>query len=186
MPDFFVTLLKRARSSRVRSMLSVISFPSHDIWAVRCMHEAQMFESNCFITLTYSSKHLPFVKGTDVPTLVLSDYQKFMKRLRKRFHGHEVVRGATHDNYCSVSWPIRFFHCGEYGEKKGRPHYHACLFNFDFVDKRPWRKSPTGHMLYRSESLEEFWPYGNCEIGSVTFQSAACIVTGKQIGRAHV
>lgn len=28
-------------------------------WAVRCVHEAQMHEANCFITLTYDDEHLP-------------------------------------------------------------------------------------------------------------------------------
>ena len=31
-------------------------------WAIRCMHEASLHESNCFVTLTYSDdgiKHLP-------------------------------------------------------------------------------------------------------------------------------
>ena len=27
-------------------------------WAIRCLHEAQMHESNCFITLTFNDEHL--------------------------------------------------------------------------------------------------------------------------------
>ena len=69
-------------------------------WAIRCVHEAQMHRSNCFITLTYSPDFLP-----DPPSLNLRDFQLFMKRLRKRFGDG-----------------IRFFHCGEYGEQCGRPH----------------------------------------------------------------
>ena len=30
---------------------------------------------------------------------------------------------------------VRYFHCGEYGEKFSRPHYHVCLFGFGFPDK---------------------------------------------------
>ena len=82
-------------------------------WAVRCIHEAQLHKDNCFITLTYNDEHLP-----SPPSLSVRDFQLFMKRLRKRFG-----KG------------IRFFHCGEYGEKYGRPHYHACLFGFDFPDR---------------------------------------------------
>ena len=48
-------------------------------WAIRCVHEAQLYEANCFITLTYAPEHLP-KNGS----LVLEHFQKFMKRLRKR------------------------------------------------------------------------------------------------------
>ena len=37
-------------------------------WAVRCMHEASLYEDNCFLTLTYSPEFLPsdgsFEKGS--------------------------------------------------------------------------------------------------------------------------
>ena len=121
-------------------------------WAVRCYHEASLYEDNCFITLTYSDDALP-VGGS----LVLADYQKFMKRLRKKFGSN-----------------IRFYHCGEYGETTWRPHYHACLFNFDFADKRKFSKTNNGY-LYTSETLNELWPFGHSLIGDVTFESAAYV-----------
>jgi len=135
-------------------------------WAIRCTHEASLYKSNCFITLTYNNENLPSDHSLDK-----THFQKFMKRLRFRFGPN-----------------IRFFHCGEYGEKFGRPHYHACLFNFDFPDKKPWKTSSasTENMMYTSEILNELWPYGFSSIGSVTFQSAAYVaryimkkVTGK-------
>lgn len=130
-------------------------------WAIRCMHEASLYDENCFITLTFSEAGLALRcrdRGhDDTYGLDVRDFQLFMKRLRKRV-------GA-----------VRFYHCGEYGENFGRPHYHACIFGFDFPDKYYWRKSPQGHRIYRSSLLEELWPYGNCEIGSVTFESAAYV-----------
>ena len=122
-------------------------------WAIRCSHEADLYENNCFITLTYSDQNLP-----DDGSLHVEDFQKFMKRLRK-FAGEGV----------------RFYHCGEYGERFGRPHYHACIFNFDFNDKYFWRNSPSGFKLFRSDTLEKLWPFGHCEIGTVTFESAAYV-----------
>lgn len=35
-------------------------------WAVRCTHEASLYSSNCFLTLTYSPENLPKY-GTLVP-----------------------------------------------------------------------------------------------------------------------
>lgn len=114
------------------------------------MHEASLHESNCFITLTYSDEHLPSNYSVDV-----THFQKFMKRLRKRF-------GSG----------VRYYHCGEYGAVNLRPHYHACLFNFDFPDKSFWRMRD-GNRVYLSQALSELWPFGMHEIGDVTFESAA-------------
>jgi len=121
-------------------------------WALRCVHEASLYERNTFITLTYDPENLP-----PSGTLVKKDFQDFMKRLRRKYPDK-----------------IRYFHCGEYGEQLARPHYHACLFNFDFADKLLWKKSDGGD-LYVSESLNEIWGLGLCVLGSVTFDSAAYV-----------
>jgi hypothetical protein len=135
------------------------------------MHEAQTHEKNCFITLTYSNQYLP-----DDGSLQLAHFQKFMKRLRKKYMP-PMPENLTDDE--EEEWllkhSIRFYHCGEYGEKLGRPHYHACLFNFDFPDKYFFKKTAQGHPVYRSPALEELWPFGISEIGSVTFESAAYV-----------
>jgi hypothetical protein len=64
---------------------------------------------------------------------------------------------------------------GEYGENFGRPHFHACIFGFDFHDKKLWKRSPSGSMLYRSSDLEALWPFGYSSIGDVNFESAAYV-----------
>lgn len=125
-------------------------------WAIRCMHEAQTHEDNCFITLTFSPEELD--KRKNPWSLDVRDFQLFMKKLRKKF-------GSK----------IRFYHCGEYGEINKRPHYHACIFGFDFPDKKLWKETKTGHRLYTSEALEKLWPYGFSTIGDVTFESAAYV-----------
>lgn len=122
-------------------------------WAMRCVHEASLHEDNCFITLTYANEHLPPDGSLDKRA-----FQLFMKRLRKRFSDER----------------IRYYHCGEYGDRYGRPHYHACLFGFDFADKVAWTVR-AGFPVWRSPDLEILWPFGNSEIGSVTFESAAYV-----------
>lgn len=121
-------------------------------WAVRCMHEASFYDRNCFITLTYNDDNLP-----KDGSLKLSHFQNFMKRLRK-----------------DAGVGVRFYHCGEYGPKHGRPHYHAILFNFDFSDK-DYLFSSQGEKIYRSAALEKLWPYGFSSIGDVTYESAAYV-----------
>lgn len=121
-------------------------------WAMRCLDEASLYERNCFITLTFDDDHLPPNLSLDV-----AYFQKFMKRLRKEY-------GAG----------VRYYHAGEYGEKFGRPHYHALLFNFDFDDKELLTVR-NGNRLYTSASLSNLWSYGYSSIGDVTFDSAAYV-----------
>lgn len=121
-------------------------------WSVRCMHEAKMHEDNSFVTLTYADENLP-ADGS----LNYSDFQKFMRRLRKRVG------------------EVRFFMCGEYGEMTKRPHFHAILFGYQFPDLKIWGRSPSGHPVYRSEILESLWTVGNSLVGQVTRQSAGYV-----------
>lgn len=123
-------------------------------WALRCLHEAQLHEQNCFITLTYATEKLP-----DDYSVHVRAWQLFMKKLRKSLGGRK----------------IRSFACGEYGDLNLRPHYHAIIFNHDFPDKRLWSTDRHGNKLYTSEKLKKLWPYGHSTLGDVTFESAAYV-----------
>jgi len=136
-------------------------------WAVRLMHEKQLHEKSCFLTLTYDDERCP-VDGS----LKVEDFQLFMKRLR---------RGSGS--------PLRFFHCGEYGETTLRPHYHCCLFGEDFSSDRVYYKtSSAGHPLWTSAKLTEVWENGHAIIGDLSFESAAYVARyclKKVTGRAR-
>ncbi len=120
------------------------------MWALRCVHEAQMHSKNCFITLTYGPKHLPADGG-----LVLKDWQSFAKRLRRS---------------CGR---FRYFMCGEYGEENLRPHYHACIFGLDFIADRGLWKDDVVAPLFVSPLLSETWGLGFASVGALNFKSAA-------------
>lgn len=134
-------------------------------WAVRIMHEASLYSDNMFLTLTYSPEKVP-----PDGNLRKSDFQKFMKRLRKAYPHKK----------------IRFFHCGEYGDQYQRPHYHAIIFNLDMDDKKYYQKTKDNHRVYISEQLDSLWSHGHCFIGDVTFESAGYVaryVTKKVTGK---
>jgi len=116
-------------------------------WAIRCIHEAQMYENNCFVTLTY--------KEPCNPKLDYTDFQKFMKKLRK-----------------TQNEPIGMFVTGEYGEKTKRPHWHAIIFNWSPRDAEYKYSNDRGDRVYSSATLENIWGHGITEFGSVTFESA--------------
>lgn len=76
-------------------------------WTARLLLEHQCHKEACFITLTYGDWSLP-------PDQCVSkrELQLFFKRLRKLIDPKQ----------------IRYYACGEYGKKFGRPHYHAIIF----------------------------------------------------------
>lgn len=123
-------------------------------WSIRAVHEAQLHDENCFVTLTYDDKHLPFNMSVSI-----RDLQLFMKRLRKElsYYGRKV----------------RFLACGEYGSRNGRPHYHLLLFGMCPVC------DVAGHVgnlaYYSSPLIAKLWPYGFNVVGSLTEKSAAYV-----------
>ena len=139
------------------------------MWAMRIVHESSLYESNCFVTLTYDDDCIPDDWSLDRRHFVL-----FMKRLRKAFAPQR----------------LRFFMCGEYGNRckhgidlervvcplcnVGRPHYHACLFNCSFPDVVGYG-SRDGELRYTSAFLESIWKYGFVDVGDLNFDSAAYV-----------
>lgn len=118
-------------------------------WAIRCVHEAQMHEKNCFLTLTYNEENLGDGR------LHYEDFQKFMKKLRKL-----------------QNEPMGFFVTGEYGDQFKRPHWHCIVFNWAPPDQVYKYSNARGDRVYSSATLDRIWGKGIAESGSVTIQSA--------------
>lgn len=118
------------------------------LWSIRMMEELKNHDKACFATLTYDDNHLPFNH-----LLCKRHLQLFWKLLRKKRR-------------------IRYFACGEYGDKFGRPHYHAIIYGV----------SPT-----EADLIESCWPHGHVKLGFVTEDSCAYVakyMTKKLNGRA--
>lgn len=137
-------------------------------WATRCVNHAQLFRNNAFITLTYAPEKLLS------PSLRHRDFQLFMKRLRKCVSGSSNKIQSDPDLITQIK-TISYYMAGEYGEQHRRPHFHACLFNCQFNDKKYWKKTATGSRLYTSETLDQLWGHGFTSIGEVNHESAAYI-----------
>lgn len=148
-------------------------------WTTRLSHESSCYGDNCcFVTLTYNDDNLPVTdynslasSSTDspklfdrgfgslpLPTLFVSDVQKFIKRLRR--HLEYSPKSATKRqgrDYCST--PIRYYAVGEYGGKFGRPHYHLLIFGWSPSDMT-FHCERNGHIIYRSAQIEKLWKFG--------------------------
>lgn len=114
-------------------------------WAVRCYHESTLHDRNCFVTLTYREEECP-------QRLRQSDLQRFFKRMRSR--------GVK----------LRYFACGEYGGRFGRPHYHALIFGQDFREGSI--PLGTAGQYYTAPLLDETWGHGFVTIGALEAGSA--------------
>jgi len=128
-----------------------------------------MHERNIFVTFTYRDEELLY-GGAQHAILYPRHLELFWKRLRK------YVPGTT----------IKYFACGEYGDVTNRPHYHACIFGYDFQDKQIL-SAKNGINLYASDCLDHLWGHGHCTIGDVTFESAAYVaryVMKKRLGKS--
>lgn len=131
-------------------------------WSTRCRDEASLWDRSIFATLTYDEAPL---------TLVPRDLQLFLKRLRRGFCGEEELNGRR---------PIRFFACGEYGDRFGRPHYHALLFNFA---GRPVAR--TGKETFECAAVGSCWPHGRTLVGPLQPGAAAYVAgyAAKKVGK---
>lgn len=152
-------------------------------WAVRCVHEARMYEENSFITLTYADEHLKS------PKLQYRDFQLFAKKLRKKIFtdfvgefGKEnwaiLTSAQRKEQYGKIK--IGIFVTGEYGEDKKRPHWHAIIFNWRPADCEYYRSNDRGDRIFTSRILEELWTFNDTkkrpnEIGDVSFHSAGYV-----------
>lgn len=122
------------------------------VWMHRIMLEAAQYSDNCFATLSYDDDHLP-----EGATLVPKHYQDFLKRLRARIAPQK----------------LRFYLVGEYGEKSGRPHYHAALFGFATCRFGQSRYSKVkSRCCERCELVREVWGHGNIYLGTLEDDSA--------------
>lgn len=168
-------------------------------FAVRCVHESKCYQDSCFVTLTYSPENL--VKLCPGGSLVRKHVQDFMKRLRFAFvPPYPMVKGVSLVDQTKKEWisefGIRVYGCGEYGEvcancglslcgkprcvcvsyvkDLGRPHFHLCLFNFDFPDRVRFKRVGD-YWYYTSDILSSLWEFGFSTVCDFSFETAAYV-----------
>lgn len=124
--------------------------------SLRMMHQLQYEKKASFITLTYSDSYL-LESGNAIGNLRKEELQKFFKRLRKQLPDRN----------------IKYFACGEYGEKYGRPHYHAIIFGITFEEHKKHHYRGVYQAL--SGPAVKSWDHGAVYIGTVTHFSTSYV-----------
>lgn len=151
-------------------------------WAARAVHEASLYWDNCWLTLTLNDEYMysrpnPY----SLQAGQYSEVTKFLKRLRKKYgSGIRYLYCGEYGETCFFcNKSEKFCSCGNYYPWRGRPHYHMCLFNHDFSDKR-FFKSINGSNHYNSDELDALWTdpdtgiyMGHATISDLTADSAA-------------
>lgn len=117
-------------------------------WSLRLEMESKYWNDLCFVTLTYDNENLSyhivskelvlneevgqsgFCAADDIyfPSLAYDDLTLYIKRVRK-----------------CCDHKIRYFAVGEYGTRRGRPHWHILFFGLSgirdrFLIKEKWDK----------------------------------------------
>lgn len=144
-------------------------------WSDRMIIELKDNPKAIFVTLTYRNENLP--RGElGIPSLRLSDLQKFFKRLRKHFSS---VR-------------IRYYCAGEYGPRTHRPHYHGIIYGLgldDFDDLKCFGTNELRQPYFTSPLLERIWSNGFVQLSEVTYHTCAYVsryCLKKQIKQAYI
>lgn len=112
-------------------------------WYVRVLSEVGYCDYSKFVTLTYDDLSLP-----DKNSLCHEHFQSFVKRLRKEL----FKNGLT----------LKYYMCGEYGEQKGRPHYHMIALIYGELPDKEYDIRKV---------IEEKWTLGYASFGTVTPRS---------------
>jgi len=147
-------------------------------WAFRM--EQEMYDSKIayFVTLTYSPETVPYTNygiktltpHKDVTELVKikgkkrrvrrkrDDLVKYLKRVRSNQSRDDDLRWEHLYNGLKPEDKIKYYGVGEYGEERGRPHYHLIVFNAS----KFW--------------LEECWEMGSVHIVPANKQTIAYLM----------
>lgn len=127
-------------------------------WSIRCTCESVNYDESYFLTLTYDNKNMP-----EDRELCRADVQSFVKRLRYHFRNYR----------------LRVFYCGEYGDKRHRPHYHMIVFGLPLEKEGclmfPVDYSKRGNTNYACPFIEKIWQKGIVRVGTFTPGSASYV-----------
>jgi hypothetical protein len=115
-------------------------------WVSRLVMEAVGHDATAFATLTYDDGEVPQTRDGRL-TLRPVDVQLWQKRIRTAY-----------------PLPLRFFVCGEYGDRTGRPHYHAMVYGLHGGEAE-------------RQLLHSSWGKGFTMLGTFAFEGAKYVTS---------
>lgn len=109
-------------------------------WSFRMVEEQRMSFSSYFVTLTYEDKYLPWGDGKS--SVNINDHKEFISKLKESekpknlalrpgISAEELKRA---NNNIKETGRLKYYGVSEYGDLKGRIHWHYILFNVRDID----------------------------------------------------
>lgn len=168
-------------------------------WGTRIMCEAQKYEHNYFVTLTYDNEHLPIAEKlyykkpikTEVIGIMGDKYIENDFEIVKYENDGTWTEGTLdtreHDRFINSLRKhferkghkgIKYYMCGEYGEENThRPHLHYILMNvpLDISQFYGFKIDENFKAHWKSKELEKIWKKGRIDIAEVEWSDAAYV-----------
>jgi hypothetical protein len=136
----------------------------------RMMLEASSHEHNSFLTLTYNDENLPKEFHNEKTGEVYSDNSVNPADVKA------FIKNLQTDVKRKFGVKIKYFICGEYGEKTNRPHYHIALFGYPACTTPDKQRVKRGKFIpcdcANCQYLARKWKKGHIYLGSLTQDSA--------------
>lgn len=116
-------------------------------WAGRLIAESKTSRFSVFVTLTYGRDEYGDSDHLNAAVLTYSDVQKWLKKIR------------------NTVGKFKYFVAGEYGTKRGRAHWHVCLF----AEKSFWEQN--GFKMGR-RYMDRHWEHGWTQVDPFRLEHA--------------
>lgn len=115
------------------------------LWERRITSEFVKYRS-AFVTLTYDDFHLPWNRGSALPTVRMKDVSKWLDNFR-----HQVRKIPVLPRFSTYDFKVVFV--SEYGSATKRPHYHGLILGLDW--------------LYFKDLIRKTWHNGLVDVGPI-------------------
>lgn len=123
----------------------------------RAKYEWKSHEFCAFVRFSYDDLHLPYINyvvdsdnnmlPVGRPSIIPSDFKSIPRSIRDSFR-YKIKKGLPLPKNCSSNFS--WLGSAEYGDLRGRPHYHFIFFGLDFAYVKPF--------------LQKLWPYGSIDV----------------------
>lgn len=151
-------------------------------WSLRMKHELFIKKFGFFITLTYRQDTVPLVNIERDDYLSLCEKYKYDYFYRKELNQYTTVQKSDlqkffkrlryYINKYDRSIKVKYFACGEYGDKTDRAHYHAIILGLNPYD--------INHKLL----IRKSWTLGDIHFGDASYGSARYVA--KYCNKIHL
>lgn len=150
-------------------------------WALRIELESKHYQNNYFLTLTYNDENLVIPERTFIESTgeIIENEENWREWKGTLVKEHLIRFINSYRKYLEreYNWSgLRFYACGEYGEKGQRPHYHLILLNNPPLQNEIYKYNKITKTAYRTNKrIEKIWGKGFIDIEPAVWDTMAYV-----------